>query len=169
MNKNAVRQELFCARCLIGTRESSTCASIPRLFSSGSSRIEAHPTCTGARKGRPWVAHNLFHEKTSDKRQPTTSLETNVFDRKQMQSNMTHNDQVLTGAGQQRRPSGRRRYPGRATLSSQRENGTRPLTEPQAVTADIPEERTTHDKHEVDPEGIRPIRMREFVRKCVSR
>ena len=52
-----------------------------------------YPRYTGARKGRPLVVHNLFHDKTSNKRQPTTtSLETNVLSGKQVQSNVVHNN-----------------------------------------------------------------------------
>ena len=44
------------------------------------------------------------------------------------------------------------------------------LTEAQAATGDIPEERITHDPSEVDPSEARPIQMGgEFVRKYVPR
>ena len=43
----------------------------------------------------------------------------------------------------------------------------RSLTEAQAVTADITEERITHNQSELDPAKGRPIQ--EFVRKSVSR
>ena len=45
----------------------------------------------------------------------------------------------------------------------------RSLTEAQEITADIPEERITHDHSEVDPNKVRPIQMVEFLRKYVSR
>ena len=42
-------------------------------------------------------------------------------------------------------------------------------TEVRAVIADIPEERITHNQHEVDPKKVRPIQMGEFMREYVSR
>ena len=44
----------------------------------------------------------------------------------------------------------------------------RSLTEGQAITADIPEERITHDQSEVDSEKVRHIQMGEFLRTYVS-
>ena len=38
------------------------------LWHTGGSR-QGHPRYTGARKGRPWVARNSFHDTTTDKRQ----------------------------------------------------------------------------------------------------
>ena len=45
----------------------------------------------------------------------------------------------------------------------------RSLTEAQQVTTDIPEGSVTNDQQDVDPKKVRPIQMREFLRKCVSR
>ena len=38
----------------------------------------------------------------------------------------------------------------------------RSLTEAQAITADIPEERVTHEQSEVEPKKVRPIQMGSF-------
>ena len=43
------------------------------------------------------------------------------------------------------------------------------LAEAQAITADIAEERITHDHSEVDPKKFDPFQMGEFLRKHVSR
>ena len=43
----------------------------------------------------------------------------------------------------------------------------RSLTEAQAIIADIPEERITHDQNEADPKKVRPIQMGELLRKSV--
>ena len=45
----------------------------------------------------------------------------------------------------------------------------RSLTEAQAITADIPDERITHDQSEVDPKKVRLIQVGDFKRKSVSR
>ena len=45
----------------------------------------------------------------------------------------------------------------------------RSLTEAQAITVDISEERITRDQRELDTRKVRPIQMVEFVRKYVSR
>ena len=46
----------------------------------------------------------------------------------------------------------------------------RSLTEAQAITADIPEERITHNQSEQNSiKGLAPIHMGEFLRTCVSR
>ena len=45
----------------------------------------------------------------------------------------------------------------------------RSLTEAQEATTDIPEDSVSHDQQDVDPKTVRPIQMREFLRKSVSR
>ena len=44
----------------------------------------------------------------------------------------------------------------------------RSLAEAQEITADIPEERITHDQSEVDLGKVRPIQMEECLRKCLQ-
>ena len=44
----------------------------------------------------------------------------------------------------------------------------RSLGETQETTSDIPEDSVTYDKHDVDPEQVRPIQMGELLRKFVS-
>ena len=43
------------------------------------------------------------------------------------------------------------------------------LREAQEITADIEEDRLTHDRSEADPFKVRPIQMGQFLPKCVSR
>ena len=63
------------------------------LFASGSSWRQ-DPRYTGARKGRPWVAHNLFHERRPpDRRQ---ALRQTCFQQTCVKTNVRHNSQVLT-------------------------------------------------------------------------
>ena len=61
------------------------------ILDSGTHRwVQAgHPRYTGARQGRPWVAHNLFHDRRQALRQ-TCLQQTGV------KTNVRYNNQVLT-------------------------------------------------------------------------
>ena len=53
-----------------------------------------HPPYTGARKGRPWVAHNLYHDRRPiDRRQ---ALRQTCFQQAGVKTNVRYNNQVLT-------------------------------------------------------------------------
>ena len=45
----------------------------------------------------------------------------------------------------------------------------RSLAQAQDVTTEIPEDSVTYDQQDVDPKKVRPVQMREFLRKYVSR
>ena len=45
----------------------------------------------------------------------------------------------------------------------------RSLAEAQEATTDVPEDSVTYNQQHVDPKKVRPIQMREFLRKYVSR
>ena len=66
------------------------------ILDSGARRwVQAgHPRYTGFRKGRPWVAHNLFHDRRPpDRRQ---ALRQTCFQQTGVKTNVRYNNQVLT-------------------------------------------------------------------------